>query len=143
MPGAAPFRCALDARASLGECPVWSVAEQVLYWVDINAPALNRFDPPRAVGDLQLDNVFTDWRGRAVLRRPAHGLEVALTADRACPFLVVYVPPGRDFVALEPVTHMTDAFNRAARGERGTGTRTLEPGAVFSCTMQISVRVSR
>jgi sugar lactone lactonase YvrE len=45
MPGAPPFRCALDARASLGECPVWSVAEQVLYWVDINAPALNRFDP--------------------------------------------------------------------------------------------------
>jgi len=42
---ASPFRCVLDARASLGECPVWSVAEQVLYWVDINAPALNRFDP--------------------------------------------------------------------------------------------------
>jgi sugar lactone lactonase YvrE len=35
----------LDARASLGECPVWSVAEQALYWVDINAPTLNRFDP--------------------------------------------------------------------------------------------------
>jgi sugar lactone lactonase YvrE len=40
-----PFRCVLDARASLGECPVWSVAERVLYWVDINAPSLNRFDP--------------------------------------------------------------------------------------------------
>jgi sugar lactone lactonase YvrE len=37
--------CVLDIRASLGECPVWSVAEQALYWVDINAPALNRFDP--------------------------------------------------------------------------------------------------
>lgn len=42
---ASPFRCVLDVRASLGECPVWSVAEQVLYWVDINAPSLNRFDP--------------------------------------------------------------------------------------------------
>jgi sugar lactone lactonase YvrE len=40
-----PFRCVLDVRASLGECPIWSVAEQVLYWVDINAPSLNRFDP--------------------------------------------------------------------------------------------------
>lgn len=38
-------RCVLDARASLGECPVWSAAERVLYWVDINAPSLNRFDP--------------------------------------------------------------------------------------------------
>ena len=40
-----PFACVLDIRASLGECPVWSAAEQALYWVDINAPSLNRFDP--------------------------------------------------------------------------------------------------
>src|SRR6266700_4466992 len=40
-----PFECVLDIKASLGECPVWSVDEQVLYWVDINAPSLNRFDP--------------------------------------------------------------------------------------------------
>ena len=37
--------CVLDAQASLGECPLWSTAEQVLYWIDINAPALHRFDP--------------------------------------------------------------------------------------------------
>jgi sugar lactone lactonase YvrE len=42
---ASPFHCVLDVQASLGECPLWSVAEQVLYWVDINAPSLNRFDP--------------------------------------------------------------------------------------------------
>src|SRR3954453_11303115 len=36
--------CVLDARAELGECPVWSVEEQVLYWVDIRAPALHRVD---------------------------------------------------------------------------------------------------
>jgi aldose 1-epimerase len=53
----------------------------------------------------------------------------------------VYVPAGRDFLAVEPVTHMTDGFNRAARGEAGTGTRTLAAGAAFSCTMRISVRV--
>jgi sugar lactone lactonase YvrE len=40
-----PFECALDIKASLGECPVWSVEEQALYWIDINAPSLNRFDP--------------------------------------------------------------------------------------------------
>ena len=39
-----PFTCVLDARASLGECPVWSASEQALYWVDINGPALHRFD---------------------------------------------------------------------------------------------------
>jgi sugar lactone lactonase YvrE len=37
--------CVLDARAELGECPVWSAEEQALYWVDILAPALCRLDP--------------------------------------------------------------------------------------------------
>ena len=32
---------------------------------------------------------------------------------------------------------MTDAFNRAARGERDTGTRYLRPGEARSCTMRI------
>ncbi len=41
----AAFECVLDAKASLGECPVWSVDEQALYWIDIRAPSLNRFDP--------------------------------------------------------------------------------------------------
>jgi sugar lactone lactonase YvrE len=37
--------CILDAKAELGECPVWSAEEQALYWVDIYAPSLNRLDP--------------------------------------------------------------------------------------------------
>src|SRR5882757_6276081 len=41
-------KCVLDVRARLGECPVWSVREQVLYWVDIHAARLHRFDPARA-----------------------------------------------------------------------------------------------
>lgn len=45
MTATSPFTCVLDVRASLGECPLWSLDERVLYWVDINAPSLNRFDP--------------------------------------------------------------------------------------------------
>ena len=37
--------CVLDARAELGECPVWSAHEEALYWVDIRAPALHRLHP--------------------------------------------------------------------------------------------------
>ena len=40
-----PLRCVLDVKASLGECAIWSVDDQALWWVDINAPTLNRFDP--------------------------------------------------------------------------------------------------
>src|SRR4051812_50172408 len=41
----AEVTCVLDARAELGECPVWSAEEEALYWVDIRAPALHRLDP--------------------------------------------------------------------------------------------------
>jgi sugar lactone lactonase YvrE len=33
------------ARAQLGECPLWSVGDQRLYWVDIDGGAVHRFDP--------------------------------------------------------------------------------------------------
>jgi len=36
---------------------------------------------------------------------------------------------------------MTDAFNRAACGETGTGTRILAGGTGFSCTIRIIARV--
>jgi sugar lactone lactonase YvrE len=45
MTASAALSCVLDIGASLGECPLWSMQEQALYWVDINAPSLNRFDP--------------------------------------------------------------------------------------------------
>ena len=35
----------LAARAQLGECPLWSEADQRLYWVDIDGGAVHRFDP--------------------------------------------------------------------------------------------------
>lgn len=41
--------CVLDAKAALGEVPVWCTIDQELYWIDSEAPALHRFDP--ASGD--------------------------------------------------------------------------------------------
>ena len=35
--------------AELGECPIWSEAEQVLYWIDIDGRAIHRFDPATGV----------------------------------------------------------------------------------------------
>jgi aldose 1-epimerase len=54
---------------------------------------------------------------------------------------VVYVPAERNFLAIEPVTHQTDAFNRAAAGAADTGMRILEPNQGFSCTMRLTVDI--
>lgn len=37
--------CVLDIRSAFGECPVWDAAEGVLWWIDVGAPSVNRFDP--------------------------------------------------------------------------------------------------
>ena len=47
---------ALDVRANLGECPRWDEQNQLLYWVDINAGQLHRFNPASGANDyLQFD----------------------------------------------------------------------------------------
>ena len=62
--GPARVTCALDIRADSGETPVWSVAEQKLFWVDQEAHRLNAFDP--ATGHNEA------WQ------MPAHGSSFAL-----------------------------------------------------------------
>lgn len=37
--------CVVKQASELGECPVWSVREQVLYWADILGRKLHRLDP--------------------------------------------------------------------------------------------------
>ena len=44
------FAPVLDFQAALGECPLWSVAEQALYFVDIKRCRIHRYDP--ATGSL-------------------------------------------------------------------------------------------
>jgi sugar lactone lactonase YvrE len=44
--------CVLDIKADLGECPVWSVAEQALYWIDIPNGRLNRFTPATGANEV-------------------------------------------------------------------------------------------
>lgn len=39
------IECVVDIRAGTGECPVWSVREEVLWWIDIPGCRLYRYDP--------------------------------------------------------------------------------------------------
>ena len=102
-------------------------------------PAGWDFSRARPIAHTALDHCFAGWRPPAVARWPGRGLSVSIGADAACGHLVVYVPRDGDHLAIEPVTHMTDAFNRANAGQADTGTRVLAPGETFSCTMHLSV----
>jgi aldose 1-epimerase len=126
------------ARLAFGADGVWENDATQLPVRHIAIPPRWGFDGTEPLSGVALDNVFTHWQGVATLDEPATGTRMALAVDRACRYLVVYSPPGADFIALEPVTHETDAFNRAASGAADTGIRTLAPGAAFSCTMRVA-----
>jgi aldose 1-epimerase len=96
------------------------------------------FAAGRDLRGVALDNVFDGWIGAVRLHRPECGLVTTLSASAPCRHLVVYTPPDGGFVAIEPVTHLTDAFNRAARGSADTGMLSLDPGARISSTMRIA-----
>src|SRR5215813_8724943 len=37
--------CVVRSEDTLGECTIWCDRDQVLWWVDIRAPALKRYNP--------------------------------------------------------------------------------------------------
>src|SRR4051812_33674458 len=59
--------CVWDAKATLGEGPVWSPREQALYWVDILSHRLHRYAPNDAQQQRswQFDEVITAVAERA------------------------------------------------------------------------------
>lgn len=97
-------------------------------------PAPWDFREARAIGHVGLDNCFEGWDGEVRLRWPQAGHAVHLRADSGLGHLVVFTPPEpADFIAVEPVSHLTDAVNR--RGDHGLVW--LEPGQVLARRMHI------
>src|SRR5262249_27795465 len=70
---------AVDARAELGEGPLWHAAEGCLYWVDIPGRVLHRYDP--AVG--RDDTMHFDQSVSAVFAGPHDEVLVALEGSLA------------------------------------------------------------
>lgn len=69
------------------------------------------FRSPRRPEPGSVDNCFIGWDGRATVHWPSDGLRVDLRALGA-DHLVVFVPSTeRNFMAIEPVSHLTNAIN--------------------------------
>jgi len=58
----------------------------------------------------KLDNGFTEWDGRSVIRQPDLGYELHCEACGSEYFLV-FCPPGLDFFCFEPVSHPVNAHH--------------------------------
>jgi aldose 1-epimerase len=146
--------------AGLGWHPYFPRTPETRVWADVGemwvSDAANlpvRLEPAApalattglAVANTDYDNVFRGFQGRARVAWPERSAAVTLRADPAMSHLVIFTPPGKPHLAVEPVTHMTDAFNRyAAAGgsadpkvDPGTGTVVLAAGATLKVAMSL------
>lgn len=89
---------------------------------------------------LDVDHCFDGWRGEVLLQDELLRTHIASSLDR----LVVFTNSTRDFVAIEPVSHVNNAINLMQAGAgraEDLGVRVLAPGE--SMSVQMSIQVER
>jgi aldose 1-epimerase len=87
---------------------------------------------------LDVDHCFDGWRGEVLLQDDLLRTRITSTLDR----LVVFTNGTRDFVAIEPVSHVNNAINLMQAGAgraEDLGVRVLAPGESMSVQMNIQV----
>jgi aldose 1-epimerase len=122
------------------------------YWELVDMIATGRRLPssdrgPLAAGmefdQTRFDDVFTglsfdgDWCA-ATIEDPASGRSVRIEFDRAFRECVVYNPPHREAICIEPYTCVPGAIELARRGV-DAGLRVLAPGESMTARVRISV----
>jgi aldose 1-epimerase len=141
------------AMPAAGDCTACVPARS--YWVLQDSlptgeqrPVSGQLDlrTPRAIRELQLDDVLTDLpptppgpvglSERAVIA--GGGTEVHLVWSVEFQDAVVFTPPHRHAFCVEPYTCTTDAVNLQARGI-DAGWRVLPPGGTFTAVVELRV----
>lgn len=101
-------------------------------------PAWN-FADGKLVAPLSIDNCFAGWTGAARIEWPEAGIALRIDADPVFGHAVIYVPPGKPFFCVEPVSHANDGMNRMAKGAADTGVRVLAPGETLTGEIRFAV----
>ncbi|QKC85088.1 aldose 1-epimerase [Mesorhizobium sp. NZP2077] len=90
------------------------------------------------VSEVDFDTVFTGWARRARITWPEQGRQLNIEAEAPLDFLVLYTPPGEPFFCAEPVSNITDAFNRVPGEDINTGCIVLAPGQMRSASVRFT-----
>ena len=89
---------------------------------------------------LDIDHCFDGWDGSVFLRDELLSMRISASVSR----LVVFTNATRDFVAVEPVSHVNNAVNLLQAGigqAQDLGVEVLAPGE--SMSVQMSIQVER
>ena len=132
------FPRARAAHLTASVSSVWRMDSEVMPVERVALPPDLPLPSGVSLADVVLDNGFEGWNGCAEIAWSTAGIGLVVSASPELGRLVVYAPAAMDFFCVEPVSHMTDAFNRAAKGDAATGMRVLGPHETFAAWMRLS-----
>ena len=118
---------------------VWMNNEDSLPDREVTIPEYwdySRFRPPVP---LSVDNCFTGWCGNAAVRWPERKIQARISSPDARNAVFFIPTAGKNFVAIEPVTHINNAIHLLPADGGSQAMTLLEPGASLSVTMHIEV----
>lgn len=103
---------------------VWHVDAEVLPIKRTAVPVTWDFCASRRVDSVVLDNCFEGWDGHAEIVWPSRGLKLSIEASEPFRHLVIFIPPGRPYFCVEPVSHASGRLGatRLAAGATLEGT---------------------
>lgn len=121
---------------------LWTAVQSLATGETEVPPAEFDFFKTRPVGSVELDHLYGSLKpqGRtvALLSHPSAKEQIRIEADHPFRELLLFTPPHRKALAIEPYTCTTDALNFAPRGI-DAGLRVLEAGKEFASEVKYSV----
>lgn len=85
------------------------------------------------VAHMDLDHCFDGWRGTARILDETFSLQLTSSLTR----LVVFTPPAKKYLCVEPVSHVSDAIHMLEPLVHGLAA--VEPGASLDAWMQLDI----
>lgn len=114
-------------RVAFGSQRQWAIASDYLATGEYAEGEVHTDMTPGDWATHTWANYLSQWGGEALVSYPQGTMRIS--AGHALDHLVVFAPAGSDYLCLEPVSHLANGFNLAARlGHERTGTCILEPG---------------
>ena len=149
------FRLPLGPRGQAANCRItvpiarsWQLVDMLPTGEETSGEVHERLRRGMAFGDTQFDDVFsgvaaaagagTVGTATARIDDPANGRGLRIDFDASFRECVVYNPPHREAICIEPYTCVPDLFRLAAAG-RNTGLRVLAPGERFTARIAMTV----
>jgi len=144
------FKAPLSSSSRFEECIAQLPAQES--WELVNLVPTGRRIPVNdgndlrlggKLGELKLDHLFTSLQSehgmiQSVVMDPQAGWQVTQVTDGIFREWVVYTPPNRPSICIEPYTCMTDAVNMRRQG-LDTGWRVMKPGEEVRTWFEIQI----